>query len=66
MDRIGEKIEKYVKERIGKIAILVISIIISLLAYDGIKTDMCPEVVAVVHTMFVIFNIGAFVYLFKE
>ena len=68
MDKIGEKIEKYVKERTGRIVIMIISIIVSMLAFDGIDTNMYQfkEVADVIRSMFVIFNLGLFGYLFKD
>lgn len=63
-----KKIEKYVTKRIGKIVLLIISILVSMFAYDGIKSNLLdyPEFVGVINSMFVIFNIGVFVYLFKD
>ncbi len=63
-----KKFEKFITERIGKIVLLIISILVSIFSFYCVKPNILdyPETISLINSLFVIFNIGVFVYLFKD
>lgn len=63
-----EKLERYIKKRIGRIVLLFLSILISVFSYSSIQQSILdyPDMIGTIHALFVMFNIGVLVYLFKD